>query len=122
MATASVVSSRPATSFLPLVASDNTDTANRGGKDVETLLNYHKDNEDGSPPHPTYVDRPETYERPSEVHKVLVRDVRGKENQFTLDVNGFQFHKHTAQEKDFVDDAQIQDGYYKETEQLLKDV
>ncbi|KAK0385935.1 hypothetical protein NLU13_7110 [Sarocladium strictum] len=90
--------------------------------DVETLLNYHKDNEDGSPPHPTYVDRPETYERPSEVHKVLVRDVRGKENQFTLDVNGFQFHKHTAQEKDFVDDAQIQDGYYKETEQLLKDV
>lgn len=122
MATASVVSSTPATSFLPVVVSDNIDTTSRNGKDVEALLNYHKDNEDGSPPHPTYVDRPETYERPSEVHKVLVRDVRGEEDKFTLDVNGFQFHKHTAHEKDFVDDAQIKDGYYKETEQLLKDV
>lgn len=89
--------------------------------DVETSLNYYKPNEDGSPPHPTYVDRPETYERPYESHKIVVHDARGSEDHFTLDSNGFQFYKHAAQEKDFLDDEQIKDGYYKETEQLLKD-
>jgi hypothetical protein len=90
--------------------------------DVETILNYHKPNEDGSPPHPTYVDRPETYERPVEPHKVTVRDVTGKEHEYTLDGNGFQFYRHTSAEKDFVDDEKIKAEYYPETVQLLKDV
>ena len=33
-------------------------------RDVQTTLNYYKDPEDGSPPHPTYVEKPETYDRP----------------------------------------------------------
>jgi hypothetical protein len=90
--------------------------------DVKTILNYHKENEDGSPPHPTYVDRPETYYRPVESHSVTVRDVTGHEDGYSLDRNGFQFYRHTASEKDFLDDEQIKQGYYKETEQLLKDV
>jgi hypothetical protein len=90
--------------------------------DVETTLNYYKPNEDGSPPHPTYIDRPETFDRPVEVHNVTVHDVTGQEDKFTLDGNGFQFHKHTSVEKDFVDDDQIKSQYYAETEQLLKDV
>lgn len=90
--------------------------------DVKTILNYYKENEDGSPPHPTYVDRPETYDRPVESHSVTVRDVNGHEDEYSLDGNGFQFHRHTANEKDFLDDEQIKQGYYKETEQLLKDV
>jgi hypothetical protein len=88
---------------------------------VKTTLRYHKPNEDGSPPHPTYTDRPETYERPYETHPVTVRDVTGHESEYTLDGNGFHFYKHTSVEKDFVDDEQIKDQYYKETEQLLKD-
>jgi hypothetical protein len=53
---------------------------------------------------------------------VTVRDVRGREKDFTLDENGFQLHRHTASEKDFLDDEKIKAGYYAETEQLLKDV
>lgn len=89
--------------------------------DVHTILKYHKPNEDGSPPHPTYVDRPETYDRPVENRPVVVKDVRGRETEFSLDRNGFKFHKHQSVEKDFVDDEQIKSTYYKETEQLLKD-
>ncbi|KAF2451271.1 hypothetical protein P171DRAFT_347138 [Karstenula rhodostoma CBS 690.94] len=64
---------------------------------------------------------PETYDRVSEPHNVTVRDVRGKEDQFTLDKNGFQFYKHVSREKDFLDDEKIKAEYYPETEQLLKD-
>jgi hypothetical protein len=123
MATASVASSVAPTTFLPHdVGTKTSQIPSNKSHDVETQLNYFKPNEDGSPPHPTYVDRPETYERPFESHQVTVKDVRGSEDKFTLDQNGFQFHKHVAQEKDFLDDAQIKDVYYKETEQLLKDV
>ncbi|KAF2819505.1 hypothetical protein CC86DRAFT_449888 [Ophiobolus disseminans] len=76
---------------------------------------------DGSPPHPTYVDRPETYDRPFEIYPVTVHDVRGRERDYSLDGNGFQFYRHTANEKDFLDDDKIKSGYYAETEQLLKD-
>lgn len=92
-----------------------------GPQNVHTVLHYHKPNEDGSPPHPTYVDRPETYDRPFEIHPVTVQDIRGREGEFTLDKNGFQVHRHSANEKDFLDDEKIKAGYYAETEQLLKD-
>jgi hypothetical protein len=89
---------------------------------VHTVLNYYKDPADGSSPPATYVDRPETYNRPSEAHPVTVHDVSGHEAEFTLDGNGFQFHRHTATEQNFVDDEQIRSSYYPETEQLLKDM
>lgn len=89
--------------------------------DVDTILNFHLDNEDGSPPAPVYFDRPETYVRPLDSHKVTIRDVRGEEDKYTLDVSGFQFRKHTSVEKEFVDDEKIKKQYYAETEQLLKD-
>ncbi|KAL8364780.1 hypothetical protein RB595_003856 [Gaeumannomyces hyphopodioides] len=92
------------------------------GRDVRATLNFYKPNADGSPPHPTYVDRPETYDRPVEPHEVLIRDVRGAEGRHTLDGSGFQFHRHVATEKEFVDEEKIRAGYYAETEQLLKDV
>lgn len=53
--------------------------------DVETTLSYFKANEDGSPPHPTYADRPETYERPSDVHGVTIHDIAGHEVEFSID-------------------------------------
>ncbi|KXH67268.1 methionine permease [Colletotrichum salicis] len=78
-------------------------------KGVQATLNYHKDNEDGSPPHPTYVDRPET-------------DLTGDEERFSLDRNGFQIHRSQSTEKQFQDDDQIKSSYYAEVEELLKDV
>ncbi|KAF6791056.1 hypothetical protein CSOJ01_14414 [Colletotrichum sojae] len=94
----------------------------RSQKYVTANLHYFKENEDGSPPHPTYVDKPETYDRPFETHNVVIRDIAGKEDEYTLDQNGFQIHRHTATEKDFLDDAQIKASYYPETENLLKSV
>ncbi|CAI6090821.1 unnamed protein product [Clonostachys chloroleuca] len=90
-------------------------------RDVRTVLNYHKDNEDGSPPRPTYVDRPDSYERPYSSHDAIIHDVRGEEHLYTLDKNGFQIYRRAAAEKDFVDDEHIKAVYYPETEQLLKD-
>ncbi|OTA97592.1 hypothetical protein M434DRAFT_18984 [Hypoxylon sp. CO27-5] len=66
--------------------------------------------------------RPETYERPVVSHPVHITDVRGREAEFTLDGNGFQYVPHVAQEKDFLDEEHIKAVYYPETEQLLKDV
>lgn len=89
--------------------------------DVHTVLNFFKPNEDGSPPQPTYVNKPETYERPVETHNVVITDVSGDEAKYTLDSHGFQFVPHVSKERDFVDDAQIVDQYYKEVDQILKD-
>ncbi|KAH9864713.1 hypothetical protein J1614_010649 [Plenodomus biglobosus] len=101
---------------------DATSTTNSRPQDVQTFLRYYKPNEDGSPPAPAYINRPETYQQPSELHPVTIHDVRGREEDFTLDKSGFQFYRHTAQEKDFIDDERIKTGYYTEIEQLLKDV
>lgn len=89
--------------------------------DVHTVLNFFKPNEDGSPPRPTYVNKLETYERPFETHNVTVQDVTGDEAEYSLDSHGFQFVEHVSKEKHFLDDAQIQDRYYKEVDQILKD-
>ncbi|KAF2216954.1 hypothetical protein CERZMDRAFT_93020 [Cercospora zeae-maydis SCOH1-5] len=90
--------------------------------DVQTTLNFHKDNEDGSPPAPTYVGKPETYERAVDTHNVTIHDVSGDEDKYTLDSHGFQFVPSVSVEKDFNDEEQIKDRYYKEVDQLLKDV
>ncbi|TRX88508.1 hypothetical protein FHL15_010623 [Xylaria flabelliformis] len=90
--------------------------------EVEAVLNYFKDNEDGTPPAPSYVNRPETYERPVAPQNVKITNIAGREAEFTLDKQGFQVVPSVAQEKDFVDDEHIKAVYYPETEQLLKDV
>jgi hypothetical protein len=91
-------------------------------RDVVTSLNYFKDSEDGSPPAPAYVGKPETYDRPTVAETVTVHDIRGSESRYTLDTTGFQIVNHESKEKDFTNDEQIKDIYYKETEELLKKV
>lgn len=89
--------------------------------DVSTTLYYYKENEDGSPPRPTYVGKPETYDRPFVSLDVTVTDISGREPEYHLDNHGFQIYHHASKEKDFVDDDKIKAEYYPETEQLLKD-
>ena len=89
--------------------------------DVKTQLNYYKDPGDGSEPTPSYIGKPETYERPVQPLPVTVHDIRGEENKYTLDRTGFQIHSHTSSEKDFLDEEKIKAEYYPETEQLLKE-
>ncbi|KAJ5508982.1 hypothetical protein N7527_011125 [Penicillium freii] len=88
---------------------------------VQTTLNFFKENEDGSPPEPTYTSKPETYDRPTAPLETIVHDISGHELDYKLDSHGFQFYYHESQEKGFLDDEKIKAEYYPETEQLLKD-
>ena len=96
------------------------ESQSQGTHDVFTTFNYYKDPGDGSPPPPNIVNKPETYQQPAETRSAIVHDIRGTEDQYTLDKNGFQIYKHQSVEKDFVDDEHIKQVYYPETERLLK--
>jgi hypothetical protein len=105
---------------------------------VATELNYYQDPGDGSLPAPFYVgyvsfkckgiyfknshSQQNTDQRLHTPQKVVVHDVSGDEQKYTLDSHGFQFVKHESQEKEFLYDQKIKAGYYPEVEQLLKDV
>ncbi|KAL2127970.1 hypothetical protein VTI74DRAFT_9907 [Chaetomium olivicolor] len=92
---------------------------------VRTIMNYYKDPEDGTAPAPYYVGRPlaeQLKSRPSIPVDVEVTDISGSEDKYTLDSHGFQIVKHESTEKAFLDEEQIKGQYYREVEQLLKDV
>ncbi|KAL6720838.1 hypothetical protein ACLMJK_002763 [Lecanora helva] len=48
-------------------------------------FNYYKDPGDGSPPAPTYVGKPEAYERPEQTRAMAAHGIRGEEHKFCLD-------------------------------------
>lgn len=89
--------------------------------DVVADFHYYKDPGDGSEPHPSIAGKPETYERVPETRSLTVHDIRGTEDQYSLDKNGFQIYHHQSAEKDFRDDEQIKKIYYPEIENLLKE-
>ncbi|OKL60846.1 hypothetical protein UA08_03202 [Talaromyces atroroseus] len=73
-------------------------------------------------PAPYYMGRPGTVLGPLKPLPVVIHDVSGEEDKYTLDTHGFQFVKHESKEKDFLDVEKIKAEYYPETEQLVKDV
>jgi hypothetical protein len=90
---------------------------------VATTLNYWDDPGDGSPPTPIVIAKGRiTNERPNRAHNFLVNDISGDEDKYTLDTAGFQYHRHSSCETEFVDEAAITSAYYKECEELLKGV
>jgi hypothetical protein len=96
-------------------------TQNYKPRDILATFNYFKDNEDGSPPEPNIVSKPQTYQRPATSQQLTVHDIRGSEDQYTLDSTGFQIVKHKSVEKDFLDEERIKSIYYPEAEALLKE-
>jgi hypothetical protein len=56
-----------------------------------------------------------------DLREVSIEDARGRENEFTLDRNGFQLVKAPTTMRDFYDPDEIKRAYYPEVEQLLKD-
>lgn len=54
-------------------------------------------------------------------HAVTIHNIRGKESQRTLDVNGYQVAKHQSA-CSFKDRGSIKDVYIDEMEKLLEDV
>lgn len=85
-------------------------------------FHYYKDPGDGSLPPDNIVGKPETYERESETLSLTAHDIRGTEDQYSLDKTGFQVYHHQSVEKDFRDEEQIKKTYYPEVENLLKEV
>jgi hypothetical protein len=54
-------------------------------------------------------------------HTVLIEDGRGREQEFTLDRNGFTLIKAPSSVRNFYDPDEIKSVYYPEVEQLLRD-
>ncbi|KAH9851518.1 hypothetical protein C2E23DRAFT_860439 [Lenzites betulinus] len=93
--------------------------------DVQTTLNYFAPVDDEAPYRYIYLTPPAgkpEHNLGDDPRPVVVHDARGREDDFSLDVNGFQFVRHVSAEKEFVDEDAIKTGYYKEIEELLKNV
>ena len=93
--------------------------------ETNSTLVFYKDPADGSKPW-NYVEKPpegspqRNYgENP---HEVSIHDIRGREQDFQMNVNGFGvLHGIESEEKDFTDDEHIKQVYYPEIEKLLID-
>lgn len=88
-------------------------------------LNFFEPPTNGEKPHNYMYSGPEPQRNFSDVpHVVQVEDMRGREDQFTLDKNGFQVVRSPMKGgfKDFRDEEQITTDYYREVEDILKKV
>ena len=73
-----------------------------------------------------YITVPDTKERKrnytTQEYQVTVENVRGKEDQYSLDKSGFTFVKAESGLKDFTDDEKIAEEYYPESIELIKKI
>ncbi|KAF2163536.1 hypothetical protein M409DRAFT_68456 [Zasmidium cellare ATCC 36951] len=95
---------------------------------VKTTVNYWKSDADRTPAmdkSKPFLDRKMAFVRyqmdHEDVQPVLVHDIRGREDDFTLDKQGFQLCRRQIQTQSFTDEEHIKDSYYKEVENLLKE-
>jgi len=95
---------------------------------VTASINYFTPPEDGSLPW-SKADRNSTtgeeytnWKR--DPRDVVIRDVRGEEDQYALDIAGFSFHqgKTTLSGEEFDDEERVKSGYWKESEEVLRGV
>ncbi|KAI1763289.1 hypothetical protein GGR53DRAFT_371714 [Hypoxylon sp. FL1150] len=98
----------------------------RGRHDVSTSINYYKDPGDGSLPMPIVIaDNTVKNERPHVAKPVVVHDVTGEEERYSLDSHGFQFLRHESKLSGlqaFQNDDLVKSEYYPESVELLKNI
>ena len=51
---------------------------------------------------------------------MIIENVRGKQDSFSLDTTGFQFYKHTSKFNAFDNDEEIRTKYYSESIEVIK--
>src|SRR5271170_4920587 len=86
---------------------------------VETKLNFFKSLSD----EPAFVDTVTMYRNYGEDNQdIKIYDIRGHEQDFSLDKTGFQVCPHKSSQTEFADEEKIKSIYYKEVEELLKEV
>ncbi|OCK79127.1 hypothetical protein K432DRAFT_76868 [Lepidopterella palustris CBS 459.81] len=109
--------------------SNDTNTQNQGVQiprgPVTASLSYYAPPADGSKPFNFVEPPPEGQPQRNygeSLRDVQIRDVRGRETDFTLDNNAFATISAVhSQEHDFTDDARIREVYYPEVEKLILD-
>jgi len=93
--------------------------------DVQATLNYTLPSHDGEP-FWTLVLRPPPPEPWTNLIKdprdIVIHDARGREEQFSLDHNGFQFLKYPSTVPDLFDERSIKKLYYPEIVQMLREL
>lgn len=91
--------------------------------DTYSKLVFQGPSEDGSTPF-HYVDEPPAGQPKRNfvevLHEVTIHDIRGREHEFDLNVNGFGVLSGIeSQEKEFTNDESIRKNYYPEVERLV---
>ncbi|KAI1373896.1 hypothetical protein F4677DRAFT_427571 [Hypoxylon crocopeplum] len=123
---AAVATSRLAPAFEAPTEERIQTTPTQRRHDVPTNINYYKDPGDGSLPMPIVIaNNTVKNERPHIPQPVVVRDVTGEEENYTLDGQGFQFLRHASKLSgldDFQNEDLVKAEYYPESIQLLKDI
>lgn len=66
-----------------------------------------------------YVGFSKNKELKFDVKEIEIHDTRGQEDQFSLDKNGFSFHKAPTSFTAFDDDAAIRSTYFHEVEEYV---
>ena len=84
---------------------------------MKTTINYYKD--DGNAHTSSIAGKRSTFNQPSVDFDVVVTDITGSEDKYTLDSHGFQLLHHVSAEKDFTDEERIKEVYYPEIHQLV---
>ena len=98
-----------------------TNGHSKGDNVVHAKLNFYLDPSKGGRDE-FAIGTAGAYRRKFDNRPVDIQNARGLEDQFNIDVHGFQYHKRPCSEKDFLDDAQVKRVAYAETVELLKDV
>jgi hypothetical protein len=100
-----------------------TQTQTQTQTNVQAELNFFAPAENGEKPHQYMYERDGPGRNFGDDSRVVtIHDIRGHEDEYTLDKNGFQIYSHTAKEKEYRDEDKITEGYYREVEDLLKKV
>ncbi|KAE8375463.1 hypothetical protein BDV26DRAFT_299647 [Aspergillus bertholletiae] len=88
---------------------------------VDALVNYYLPNSDGSPP--TTNDMAVMLGQKDMIsHRMRIHDLRSEKEHYSLDRNGFQYATLHSKLTDATDDGQVREIYYKEIEELVKNV
>ena len=118
--------SNAATQIETLVSVSSKSSLGAENQDVSTTLNYLKHpGPEGLPPIDSGI--PESERRYAkrdnirEVHRVVIKDIRGREKDFTWDVQGFQYFQHEVEGvTNWTDRKQIHEIIQPATEELVK--
>jgi len=89
------------------------------GKKVEAAFNYFLDESLGGS-RVLYSPTASLYRRKYDENFIQVQDIRGAEDNFDLDIQGFQICKHGCTEEIPEDESAIKSAIYAETAEFLK--